>query len=97
MGRPYGPLLAHSGYPGQVASFYYNPIVIICAQCKFSYSAVTILYKFGQICATRNALAAENDFNGVLTCVTGNALEQLETILCKFGRICATVNALTLL
>ena len=28
---PYGPLLARSGYPGQDASFYNNPMVIICA------------------------------------------------------------------
>ena len=28
---PYEPLLARSGYPGQYASFYNNPIVMICA------------------------------------------------------------------
>ena len=28
---PYGPLLARSGYPGQDSSFYYNPMVMICA------------------------------------------------------------------
>ena len=29
--RPYGPLLARSGYPGQEASFYNIPMVMICA------------------------------------------------------------------
>ena len=28
---PYGPLLARSGYPRQDASFYNNPLVMICA------------------------------------------------------------------
>ena len=28
---PYGPLLARSGYPGQDASFFNNPVVMICA------------------------------------------------------------------
>ena len=28
---PYGPLLARSGYPGQVASFYNNQMVMISA------------------------------------------------------------------
>ena len=46
---PYGPLLARSGYPGQEASLYNNPIVMIVM-------LLTILYEFWQICATRNAL-----------------------------------------
>ena len=36
---PYGPLLARSGYPGQHASFYNNPIVMIDA----SVNALTVL------------------------------------------------------
>ena len=36
---PYGPLLARSGYPGQDASFYNNPMVIICS----TVNALTLL------------------------------------------------------
>ena len=36
---PYGPLLARSGYPGQDASFYNNPMVMICA----TVNALTLL------------------------------------------------------
>ena len=55
----------------------------------------TILCKFGQICATGNALMLLETilckFGQI--CATGNALKQLETISCKFGRICATRKA----
>ena len=36
---PFGPLLARSGYLGQDASFYNNPIVMICA----TVNALTLL------------------------------------------------------
>ena len=36
---PFGPLLARSGYPGQDASFYNNPMVMICA----TVNALTLL------------------------------------------------------
>ena len=43
---PYGPLLARSGYRGQDASFYNNPMVMICATvnallcCKQFYASL---------------------------------------------------------
>ena len=108
---PYRPLLARSGYPGQDASFYNNPIVMIkervrfllpslvmiCATVNVLMQLKTILCKFGRICATRNALM---QLKTILCefgqiCVTGNALMQLKTILCEFGRICATRISLT--
>ena len=36
---PYGPLLARSGYPGQDASLYNNPMIMICA----TVNALTLL------------------------------------------------------
>ena len=53
---PYGPLLARSGYPGQDAFFYNNPMVMICATVNALLQLKTILCEFGQICATKNAL-----------------------------------------
>ena len=52
---PYGPLLARSGYPGQDASFYNNPMVMICVTVNALTLLQTILYEVGRICATRNA------------------------------------------
>ena len=90
---PYRPLLARSGYPGQDASFYNNPMVMICATLTL---LLTILCKFGQICATRNALMQLKtilcEFGHI--CATRNALMKLKTIVCKFWWICATKNAL---
>ena len=39
---PYGPLLARSGYPGQDASFYDNPMVMIVMICA-TVNALTLL------------------------------------------------------
>ena len=43
---PYRPLLARSGYPGQDASFYDNPMVMICATVNALMQLKTILYEF---------------------------------------------------
>ena len=53
---PYGPLLACSGYPGQDASFYNNPMVMICAIVNALTLLQTILCKIEQIGATINVL-----------------------------------------
>ena len=53
---PYGPLLARSGYPRRDASFYNNPMIMICATVNTFTLLKTILCKFGPICLTRNAL-----------------------------------------
>ena len=86
---PYGPLLARSGYPGEDASFYDNPMVMIFTTVNALTLLETILYEFGQISAPRNALM---QLKTILCkfgqmCATGNALMQLDKNLCDFGQI----------
>ena len=83
---PFGPLLARSGYSGQDASFYNNPMVMICATVNALTLLKTILCKFGQICATRNTLM---QLKTILCkygriCAPRNALMLLKTIFCEF-------------
>ena len=68
-------------------------MVMICATLTL---LLTILCKFGRICATRNALMQLKTIlcEFCQICATRNVLMQLKTILCKFGQICATRNAL---
>ena len=53
---PFGPLLARSDHSGEDASFWNNPMVMICTSVNALTLLETILYQFGQIWATRNAL-----------------------------------------
>ena len=84
-----------SGYPGQDASLYNNPIIMICAS---SYSAVNNLTaEFGQMCVTRDVLMQLQTILcqfGPICVTTKNALMQLKIFLCDFWQICATRNAL---
>ena len=55
-----------------------------------------ILCKFGQICATGNALMQLRAtlYKSGQICETGNTLMLLETILCEHGQICTKGNGL---
>ena len=79
------PLLARSGYPGQDASLYNNPIIMICASY---YSAVNNLTaEFGQMCVTRDVLMQLKTILckfGPICATTKNALMQLKIISWDF-------------